>query len=188
MPQLPHPHDAPQTDVNWAHAQQTENTDARGQVVVRAADLTGDVKWLPAIPQETMQALRVRLAAAYPETFGDLSTHVDFWREANDNDAVVDGDDLVVQGSANGTTVLQYAKTKVGGLAEWLALDEVKLSKYRDAASTWLHEKGADDYTAIFDQLRPFCDALGLKRLERRRINKYIETRLPWMPERCPEV
>eukprot|EP00392_Amoebophrya_sp_AT5.2_P002873 g2878.t1 len=209
------------------HAEKTENTDARGQVVVRAA-LTGDVKRLPAIPQETIQALRVRLADWYPETFGDLSTHVNFWREAKD--AVVDeaspseeeavdradvdssgvsvvgflrGDDLVVRGSASGTTVLQYAKTKAPpgvfeGLEKWLK--EVGLEKYLTEANTWLHETGADDYTAIFEQLPAFCDALKMKlqnnkalktlthshkwwRPLRRRINEYMVE--AGRPERC---
>eukprot|EP00392_Amoebophrya_sp_AT5.2_P007946 g7965.t1 len=97
---------------------------------------------------------------------------------------------------ANVTTVLLYQKTKAPpgvfeGLEEWLSAvfegpgQEVRLEKYLTAANTWLHERGADDYTAIFEHVFDFCVALKMKLCERNRINKYMVA--AGRPERCSE-
>mmetsp|Transcript_52357 Transcript_52357/g.113458 ORF Transcript_52357/g.113458 Transcript_52357/m.113458 type:complete len:329 (-) Transcript_52357:242-1228(-) len=56
------------------------------------------------------------------------------------------------------------------GLTAWLA--ELKLSKYSAAASEWIEEQGACNLDEVLENLDDFADALGLKPLERGRMEK----------------
>jgi len=135
VPQLPHLHDAPQTDVKWVTDLETvarERTEGkRGYpnfLVLRPAFTGGETHVLPTSVKETVQELRGMLAWFYPlSCFGDPSIHVDFRRVANDAASeanasgdvdpsgvsadFLSGDDRVVRGGPYHPTVLQYSKT-----------------------------------------------------------------------------
>merc|ERR1712110_161226 len=62
------------------------------------------------------------------------------------------------------------AAEAVPGLSSWLT--ELSLSNYAMAAALWAEEEGAADLEDVLDNLADFADALDLKRLERRRLEK----------------
>jgi len=59
------------------------------------------------------------------------------------------------------------------GLACWLR--ELKLSPYLATASQWIEEQGACSLDEVVENLEDFADAIGLKKLERKRLEREAE-------------
>merc|ERR1712048_1012944 len=60
------------------------------------------------------------------------------------------------------------------GLSSWLA--RFGFSKYAEAAASWVEEHRVSDLDEVLCNLEDFADVLGLKKLERLRLNKYSAT------------
>lgn len=71
---------------------------------------------------------------------------------------------------ATAGTACAATEEAVKGLAQWL--DGMKLQKYEEQAATWCSEMGAYDLEEVKENGEELAEALGLKPLERKRMEK----------------
>merc|ERR1712110_171587 len=57
------------------------------------------------------------------------------------------------------------------GLSAWLT--ELRLSSYAEKAAAWVADQGACSVGEILENLDEFAEGLGLKRIERQRLEKF---------------